>query len=93
MAIGLNQFSAAAVEEVDLPYASGDILFFYSDGLSEIMDEEGQQLGHERLQELLQSHAGLSPAEIRQKILDFSIAFAQSESPADDLTFVLVKVL
>ena len=48
MALGLNNFSQEGIEELRLPYHSGDILFFFSDGLSEIMNERGENAGHRR---------------------------------------------
>jgi serine phosphatase RsbU (regulator of sigma subunit) len=92
MALGLNNFSRDAIEEMHLPYQSGDILFFFSDGLSEIMNAEEKMLGSEALQKLLVTNAALSAVEIKEKILEFAIAFSASKVNADDLTFVVMKV-
>jgi serine phosphatase RsbU (regulator of sigma subunit) len=92
MALGLNNFSRDAMEEMQLPYQSGDIMFFFSDGLSEIMDAEGKMLGSESLQKILVTHAALSAVEIKEKILEFAIAFSKNRANADDLTFVVMKV-
>ncbi len=92
MALGLNSFSQEGIEELRLPYQSGDILFFFSDGLSEIMNEEEQMLGIDELKKMLLGHAGLSALEIKEKILAQAIAFAAGRANADDLTFVVMKV-
>jgi serine phosphatase RsbU (regulator of sigma subunit) len=92
MALGLNNFSRDAIEEMQLPYHSGDILFFYSDGLSEIMNTEEKMLGSRALQKLLISHAELSAVQIKGKILEFAIAFSENKANVDDLTFVVIKV-
>jgi serine phosphatase RsbU (regulator of sigma subunit) len=92
MALGLTGFSEEGIEELHLPYASGDILFFFSDGLSEIMDSEERQLGVAALRELLVANAGLSALEIKEKLLARAIAFAEGQANADDLTFVVMKV-
>jgi serine phosphatase RsbU (regulator of sigma subunit) len=91
MALGLNNFSRDAIEEMHLPYRSGDILFFFSDGLSEIMDNEGKMLGSGSLQKLLVTHAALSAVEIKEKILESAIAFSENKANVDDLTFVVIK--
>lgn len=91
MALGLNNFSQVAIEELSLPYRSGDILFFFSDGLSEIMDDQDKMLGNEALRKLLVEHAGLSAFAIKEKILEFAIAFSENKANADDLTFVVMK--
>jgi serine phosphatase RsbU (regulator of sigma subunit) len=91
MALGLNNFSLDGIEEMHLPYRSGDILFFFSDGLSEIMNAEENMLGSGPLQKLIIDHAGLSAVEIKEKILEFAIAFSENKANADDLTFVVIK--
>jgi serine phosphatase RsbU (regulator of sigma subunit) len=68
MALGLNNFTQEGIEELRLPYRSGDILFFFSDGLSEIMDVEERMLGVCELKKLLIDHAALSALEIEEKI-------------------------
>jgi len=92
MALGLNNFSYDAIEEMHLPYQSGDIMLFFSDGLSEIMNAEEKMLGSRSLQKLLIRHAALSAVEIKEKILEFAIAFSENKANVDDLTFVVMKV-
>jgi len=92
MALGLSNFTEGGIEELRLPYHSGDILFFFSDGLSEIMDAEEKMLGVSVLKELLAANAGLSALEIKEKLLAKAIEFAAGQANADDLTFVVMKV-
>jgi serine phosphatase RsbU (regulator of sigma subunit) len=92
MALGLNNFTQEGIEELRLPYASGDILFFFSDGLSEIMDSEEKMLGVGELKRMLIDHAGLSALEIKEKLLARAIEFSAGQANADDLTFVVMKV-
>jgi serine phosphatase RsbU (regulator of sigma subunit) len=92
MALGLNNFTQDGIEELRLPYASGDILFFFSDGLSEIMDDEEKMLGVGELKRLLVDHAALSALEIKEKLLARAIEFSSGQANADDLTFVVMKV-
>jgi serine phosphatase RsbU (regulator of sigma subunit) len=92
MALGLSHFTEEGIEELRLPYRSGDILFFFSDGLSEIMDVEERMLGVCELKKLLIENAALSALEIKEKILARAIAFADARANADDLTFVVMKV-
>jgi serine phosphatase RsbU (regulator of sigma subunit) len=92
MALGLNSFTQEGIEELRLPYRSGDILFFFSDGLSEIMDVEERMLGVCELKKMLIDNACLSALEIKEKILARAIAFSAGQANADDLTFVVMKV-
>lgn len=92
MALGLNNFTQGGIEELRLPYHSGDILFFFSDGLSEIMNEEEKMLGVAELKSMLVEYSALSALEIKEKIMARAIAFAAGQANADDLTFVVMKV-
>jgi len=92
MALGLNNFTEGGIEELRLPYHSGDILFFFSDGLSEIMNEDEAMLGVVELKNMLVEYSALSALEIKEKILARAIAFAAGQANADDLTFVVMKV-
>jgi len=92
MALGLNNFTQEGIEELRLPYRGGDILFFFSDGLSEIMDTQERMLGVCELKKMLIENAGLSALEIKDRILARAIAFSDGQANADDLTFVVMKV-
>jgi serine phosphatase RsbU (regulator of sigma subunit) len=90
--IGLINFSRSKLKEIQLPYQKGDILFLFSDGLSEIMNEEDEVLGVGQLKDLILENHHLSCEEIKQKILEFSIRFSGSGISRDDLTFIILKV-
>ena len=92
MAIGLINFSIEKIEEVEQKYESGDILFLFSDGLSEIMNRDGEMLGLDPVKQLISENADSSPGEIKQKLLEMSIEFAQEKNNKDDLTFIILKV-
>jgi len=92
MALGLTNFSQEGIEELRLPYGSGDILFFFSDGLSEIMDAQNRMLGVGELRRLLREFAPLPALEIKERLLARAIEFSEGQSNADDLTFVVMKV-
>jgi serine phosphatase RsbU (regulator of sigma subunit) len=92
VAIGLSNFSKDNIKEVEVNYKSGDILFLFSDGLSEIMNEKDEMLGVENLKTIISENHQSSADEIKQKILDFSIRFSADEVNRDDLTFIILKV-
>ncbi|HNX97128.1 MAG TPA: SpoIIE family protein phosphatase, partial [Candidatus Aminicenantes bacterium] len=91
LAIGLSALTGGGTQEVSLPYRTGDILFFFSDGLSELADPDGEMFGVERIREVLERSAGESASEIRQRMLDESIAFARNAANKDDMTFLIVR--
>lgn len=92
MAIGLINFSESKIKEIEMSYFPGDILFLFSDGLSEIMNEEDEMLGMHHIKRILCENHHLSAVEIKQKLLDFSIKFSESGINRDDLTFIILKV-
>ncbi len=92
MAIGMTNFISRKIEEVEVPFQSGDILFLFSDGLSEVMNEEGELLGTDNLKKILIDNRNESVETIKAKLLDFSIKFGNSKENEDDLTFIILKV-
>jgi len=92
MAIGLLNFSSDKIKEIEVKYQKGDILFLFSDGLSEIMNDEEIMLGVENLKNIVTNNHQLSPEEIKQKILEFTINFSEIDMKRDDLTFIILKV-
>lgn len=92
VAIGLINFSREKIKETEIYYKKGDILFLFSDGLSEIMNDEEEMLGIENLKKIIYESSHLSVEEIKQKLLDFSIKFSEADINRDDLTFIILKV-
>ncbi|HEX9005992.1 MAG TPA: GAF domain-containing SpoIIE family protein phosphatase, partial [Bacteroidota bacterium] len=82
-----------AFEEGSLTFAPGDMLFVYSDGISEAMNKEEEQFGEERLADLLCAHRQESAAGITDAVLEAVRQFAQGIPQADDMTVVVVKRL
>lgn len=92
VAIGLKNFSEEKIKEMEVPYQKGDILFLFSDGLSEILNKDDEMIGVENLKNIISSNSSGSAEEIKQKMLDFAIKFSETEINRDDLTFIVLKV-
>lgn len=92
MALGLINFSKEKIEEIEMNYENGDILFLFSDGLTEIMDIDGNMLGTEPVKDIIVENCDTSPGDIKQKILEMSIEYSSSNTNKDDLTFIILKV-
>ena len=69
----------------------GDCLVLFTDGVTEAQDENGDEFGEERLQELLMTNANLSAAELREKIIAAVTEFGNG-SFYDDVTLLVLKV-
>lgn len=78
--------------EVEQGFASGDMFFFYSDGLSEAQDAAGELFGTERLMDLVRRHAGEDPETLVARVREAVEAYNAAEHFSDDLTCVAVKI-
>jgi sigma-B regulation protein RsbU (phosphoserine phosphatase) len=82
----LGPFPNATYENISTPFESGDILFLYTDGITEAHDSAGEEFGRERLREFLVHLNGTEPTSA----LDRLFKQITTANPQDDLTAVLV---
>jgi sigma-B regulation protein RsbU (phosphoserine phosphatase) len=89
IALGLFEHSEYAAAETTLE--PGDLLVFYSDGITEAEDPSGQPLEESGLELVLERHADKPPAGIASEVLAAVQAHAQRARFVDDLTILAVK--
>jgi serine phosphatase RsbU (regulator of sigma subunit) len=77
--------------EQNIDCHKGDIFVFYTDGLSEARNRNGEEFGDDRLCTIIDENAAMNVSEIKEKIIDNILEFLDGENLADDLTLVLVK--
>lgn len=80
-----REFSATRVQ-----LDTGDILFLYTDGLSEARNEGGEY-GVDRIMTLVRQQAARQPAELIAACLDDLQAFADGGRRLDDLTLLAIR--
>ncbi|MDM8538897.1 SpoIIE family protein phosphatase, partial [Desulfobacterales bacterium HSG17] len=80
-------------QRVDVPFSSGDLFLFYSDGLVEAKDSENELFGEDQLVELVQHNATVTPAELIQIIHKTIMDFARTDQLGDDFTCVAIKIV
>jgi serine phosphatase RsbU (regulator of sigma subunit) len=78
--------------ESSIRLGTGDIFLFYTDGLTEAMDADGNIFGDARLATLVQEHADLPFEELRERIMREVSAFSGPALQHDDMTLLLLKV-
>ncbi len=83
----------AIIQEVELPLVHGDTFLFFTDGISEAMNGASELFGESRLADILKHASELSSDDLKERILHEVRAFAAGESPHDDMTLVIVKVV
>lgn len=97
MVLGLRLPGAAdrfesLLEEHTMPLDPGDVIVFYTDGITEAMNLNGDLFGDESLARVVCSHRTLDAAGIRERVLRDVHAFVGEAEPHDDMTMVIVKV-
>jgi sigma-B regulation protein RsbU (phosphoserine phosphatase) len=82
----------ALLQEETLRLAHGDLLVFFTDGISEAMNAESDCFGEPRLCHLVEEHGHLTLEELRERILREIDAFVGGAPQHDDMTMILVKI-
>jgi len=72
---------------------SGDILTFYTDGVTEQENESEEQFSMERLKNLILSNETDSAATLVSDVTEAVSTFAGTKEQEDDLTLVVAKIL
>ncbi|MGJ5816672.1 PP2C family protein-serine/threonine phosphatase [Paludibaculum fermentans] len=88
-----DRIFSKSIECQELALADGDLVVFYSDGLTEAMNPRQEQYGEDRLQLVVARAAGLDAPELAQAILDDVEVFKAGADPHDDLTLVVLRCL
>jgi len=90
LAFGIED--TARYEEMPISLNQGDILVFYTDGVTEALDENGEQFETERLTGLIRQNAEKSSAELVDIITEAVQDYKAHDFILDDLTLMILKV-
>ena len=91
--IVLGVFERIYLGEAEISVEPGDLLVFFTDGLTEAMNGERELFGDDRLAQVVQANAGASAQELVEAIVASVEAFSGDVPRADDLTLFVVKRL
>ncbi|MBK7140899.1 MAG: SpoIIE family protein phosphatase [bacterium] len=81
------EFTSASV-----PLKEGDLLFFFTDGLSEAMDADGVEYGEERIRNFVRDNRHHEPSKLVEMLMSDVRAFDPSSPPQDDTTIIALKM-
>ncbi|MEP6946778.1 MAG: SpoIIE family protein phosphatase [Acidobacteriota bacterium] len=87
----LGIMSLAAYEVGAARLERGDVLFIYSDGVSEANNLNEDEFGMERLTSVIRTNVGRSASGIRDQVEAALSQFTGTAAPNDDITIVIVK--
>jgi sigma-B regulation protein RsbU (phosphoserine phosphatase) len=80
------------LREETIPLRAGDLYLFFTDGITEAMNEADDCFGEQRLGRFIEQHARLPPDELRERVLRELAAFVGGAPQHDDMTMILLKV-
>src|SRR5215831_18133428 len=86
--VGLFDKWDCAMEEREL--APGDAVLLYTDGVTEALNDQGEEFGEERLLQAARQHRELAPLELLVAVADQAQRFSPHEQ-ADDITLIVAK--
>jgi len=91
--IPLGLFPESKYQEHELPLEPDDVLVFYSDGVVETRNENGDDFGLKRLADVARAHCNSSAQEIVAAIDEAVEEFGVRLPPSDDRTMIVIKML
>jgi sigma-B regulation protein RsbU (phosphoserine phosphatase) len=92
--VGLEKgiiFDKTLVEE-EIALSSGKIFAFYSDGITEAINEQEEFFGEDKLADLLKGKTNFTSSKLMDEIWESLKQFRGKAEQNDDMTMVLVKV-
>jgi sigma-B regulation protein RsbU (phosphoserine phosphatase) len=90
--VPLGSFPGTTYDELRLPLEKGDLFVFFSDGISEAMNEDGVEFGTRRLCHVIGEHTSETPREIVDAIFSEVTLFRGARAQGDDMTVVAVRI-
>jgi len=83
----------AEYKESRINFSSGDMAIFYTDGITEAMNSQGELYGVKRLIDVIRGNCQAETKEIVKKILADISKFSQSTEQHDDITLIIIKAI
>lgn len=87
----LGWFPGNPFEATHVQLQKGDVIVYYTDGLTEAENPAGEAYGEDRLATAIKEVAGESALAIRDYILKHVDVFCDGNPPFDDITMLVVK--
>jgi sigma-B regulation protein RsbU (phosphoserine phosphatase) len=79
---------ARSVTEITVDLVVGDMVFLYTDGLTEARSPSGEQYGMDRVLAVLDSRAREKPAKVLEALRESVAKFRAGGEPEDDITMI-----
>jgi sigma-B regulation protein RsbU (phosphoserine phosphatase) len=89
--VPLGMFCTTEFPVCRLQLEQGDSLFLYTDGLTEVFDDHGDEYGLARVESLIARHAVKSPENLLSECLREIRDFTAGAKRMDDLTLLVMR--
>lgn len=90
-ALPLGGLAEGEYRRLETRLASGDTVLVLSDGLPELPSPDGDPYGYRRCRDAFAEAAAGTPDEVVARLLAAAESWAGTATPADDMTFVVVR--
>ena len=80
------------IEEKEQKLKSGEIYYFYTDGVSDAMNEDQEEFGEENIKKSLIKSYELSSEEMKANLINDIWAHIGNQSAHDDVTMIIMKI-
>jgi phosphoserine phosphatase RsbU/P len=87
----VNTDFGCSLETKTLQLQKGDIMFLFTDGVSESVNANGKEYGQEKIAGLIKKYGNNSAEELREVINHELVDFREGTDLRDDTTFILLK--
>jgi len=91
MPIGVME--GVSFDNKEILVEKGDMLFLYTDGISESMNKNHKEFGLSRVKNILLGNCELKAQEVMQKVLDEIAKFSKGAPQHDDMTLIVIKAV
>jgi serine phosphatase RsbU (regulator of sigma subunit) len=80
-----------SIKEMEIKLNNNDIITLFTDGINESVNENMEEFGYDRLEEIIKKNANLTVDEISNEIMKAITTFSKNSYQHDDITLVLIK--
>lgn len=79
------------IKEMEIKLNNNDIICLFTDGINESLNENNEEFGYNRLEEIIINNSDSSVDELSNNIMQAVTMFSKNSSQHDDITLVLFK--
>ncbi len=82
---------SAEYQQKSLTLKPGDLIVFYTDGVTEAINEKEEEFGEDRLQKIILDNKSIPTASLMNKLLEAIETFTGEATQFDDITMLIAK--